>query len=102
MAFSFSTILKLLSRRRSPWKYHGVADELSGLARRQAWGEMSRLITDEILETFAVVAPLPRLGATLRSRYDGLADRLTLYVPFTLAAGEDLWSQTLAGFRDAA
>ena len=79
-----------------------VADELSGLARRQAWGEMSRLITDEILETFAVVAPLPRLGATLRSRYDGLADRLTLYVPFSLAVGDDLWSQTLAGFRDAA
>ncbi len=78
-----------------------VAETLSGLARRQAWDEMTEQITDEILETFAVVAPRDRLGAALRSRYEGLADRLTLYLPFTLSDREGLWAQTLAGFRDA-
>jgi probable F420-dependent oxidoreductase len=79
-----------------------VADRLSGLARRQAWGEMTELITDEILETFAVVAPRHRLGAALRARYDGLADRLTLYIPFALSDRDGMWAETLAGFRNAA
>lgn len=78
-----------------------VAETLSELARRQAWDEMTEQITDEILETFAVVAPRERLGAALRSRYKGLADRLTLYLPYRLSDRQDLWAQTIAGFRAA-
>jgi probable F420-dependent oxidoreductase len=78
-----------------------VADRLSELARRQAWDEMTKQISDEILETFAVVAPRDRLGASLRSRYRGLADRLTLYLPFSFPDRDGLWAETLAGFRSA-
>lgn len=78
-----------------------VADQLSGLARRQAWGEMTDLINDEILETFAVVAPRERLGAALRLRYQGLADRLTVYTPFNLSDRDGMWAETLAGFRNS-
>jgi probable F420-dependent oxidoreductase len=78
-----------------------VADTLSALARRQAWDDMAGRITDEILETYAVVTPREQLGAALRSRYEGIADRLTLYLPFNLSDGDGLWAQTLAGFRDA-
>jgi len=77
-----------------------VADRLSGLARRQAWDDMTDLITEEILETFAVVAPRDRLGEVLRSRYQGLADRLTPYVPFSLSDRNSLWAETLVGFRN--
>src|SRR3990172_9362133 len=76
-----------------------VADRLSGLARRQAWEEMTGLITDDILETFAVVAPRDRLGAALRSRYQGLADRVTLYAPFQLNNRDGSWAEILGGFR---
>jgi probable F420-dependent oxidoreductase len=99
IAFSAST-----PSYRPVMALHGwgeMAETLSGLARRQAWDEMTALITDEILETFAVVAPRERLGAALRSRYEGLADRLTLYLPFSLSDGEGLWAETLAGFREA-
>jgi probable F420-dependent oxidoreductase len=78
-----------------------VADQLSGLARRQAWDEMTDLISDEILETFAVVAPRDRLGPALRSRYQGLADRLTLYRPFSFPDRDGLWAETVDGFRKA-
>lgn len=78
-----------------------VADRLSGLARRQAWGEMTEQISDEILDTFAVIAPRERLGAALRSRYRDLADRLTLYLPFRSADGDGLWAEILDGFRSA-
>jgi probable F420-dependent oxidoreductase len=78
-----------------------VADRLSGLARRQAWDEMAGLINDEILETFAVVAPSDRLGPALRSRYAGLADRVTLYAPFDLSDRAGFWAEVLAGFRES-
>ncbi len=48
--------------------HHGwgeVADRLRDLARRAAWGEMPELITDEMLSTFAVVAPEADLAAAL-------------------------------------
>jgi probable F420-dependent oxidoreductase len=73
-----------------------VADRLSGLARRGAWTEMAAQIDDEMLRTFAVVADPGDLAAALRERYHGLADRLTLYLPFR--PGErDLFWQNLAG-----
>lgn len=58
-----------------------AADELSSLARRQAWKAMAALVNDEMLETFAVVAPRERLPEALIGRYSGMADRLMLYQP---------------------
>jgi hypothetical protein len=42
---------------------------------------MAALITDEMLETFAVQAPLEGLAAALTGRYAGLLDRLAPYLP---------------------
>jgi probable F420-dependent oxidoreductase len=74
--------------------FHGwgeTADRLRELARGAAWSEMPALITDEMLETFAVVASGEELGASLRSRYRGLADRLTLYLPFSPGERDEFW-----------
>lgn len=73
-----------------------TADRLSALARRGEWAQMAGLIDDEMLRTFAVVAPPEQLGSALRERYHGLADWLTLYLPFR--PGErDLFWKNLAG-----
>jgi probable F420-dependent oxidoreductase len=68
-----------------------AAERLSGLARQGAWTEMGAQITDEMLETFAVVAPSGELGRALARRYTGLADRLTLYLPFRLGERDAFW-----------
>jgi len=74
--------------------HHGwgeIADRLRDLARRAAWGEMPELITDEMLSTFAVVAPEADLAAALLERYRGLADRLSLYLPYTPGSRDAFW-----------
>ncbi len=59
-----------------------VGERLSRLAARGAWDAMPRLISDEMLATYAVEADWDALGAALRARYQGLLDQIALYLPF--------------------
>jgi probable F420-dependent oxidoreductase len=78
-----------------------VADQLRALARGGEWGEMGGLVTDEMLHTFAVVASEDELAATLRRRYAGLADRLSLYLPFTPGERDGFWRNLATELQDA-
>lgn len=71
--------------------WEAIGEELSRLATRQRWGELPSLVTDEMLQTFAVEAPPHRLGHALRERYAGLLDRVMLYIPFVPGQYDDLW-----------
>ena len=79
-----------------------LADQLRALARRGAWSEMPDLISDEMLHTFAVVAPQQELAEALKSRYQGLADRLTLYRAFTTDPGDPFWGPLVPQVRGIA
>lgn len=73
---------------------HGLehaAEELSVLASRAKWAEMPDIISDEMLEFFAVIAEPDGLPAALKDRYLGIADRLTLYKPFLPGDVPDFW-----------
>lgn len=59
-----------------------AAEDLSALAARGKWAEMPGIITDDMLEFFATIAPAGKLPAALKERYAGVADRLSLYKPF--------------------
>ncbi len=75
-------------------KEHGweeVGEKLSVLASKQQWMEMSALITYEMLSYFATEAAPEDLAEALKERYQGLADRLTIYIPFTLGEHDALW-----------
>jgi probable F420-dependent oxidoreductase len=83
---------------RAVMALHGwqeVAENLSSLAGRGAWGEMPALISDEMLQTFALVVPTGELSPALAERYQGLADRLALYIPFTPGERDDFWQELL-------
>lgn len=70
---------------QSVLELHGWQDlrpQLNALLRRNRWGEMHQLISDEMLEQFAVVAPPDELPYKLRERYQGLLDRAGYYFPF--------------------
>ncbi|HET6480529.1 MAG TPA: TIGR03617 family F420-dependent LLM class oxidoreductase [Actinoplanes sp.] len=56
-----------------------LADQLNSLSRRRAWAEMTALISDEVLETFAVTGDV---AAGLRERFGGMVDRISLYPPY--------------------
>jgi len=78
-----------------------VADELGRLSRRKAWEQMTPLISDAMLDEFAVVAEPAGVPAGLRRRYAGLVDRLTLYLPFSPGVQDDFWQQVASELRSA-
>ena len=83
--------------------FHGwgeTADRLREFARTAAWAEMPSLITDEMLQTFAVTASPDELGVALRARYGGLADRLTLYLPFSPGDRDAFWSRLATNLHE--
>lgn len=74
--------------------YHGwdsQAEQLSELAARGRWAEMPTLVSDEMLETFAVTGGDAELPARIVERYRTLADRLSLYMPFIPGERDSLW-----------
>ena len=68
-----------------------VGEQLSGLAREKKWDEMPVLITDEMLSAFAVEAAPDEVGAALKERYEGLIDRVALYLPFVPGEKDKFW-----------
>ena len=76
----------------------GVAEKLSAHAARGEWAEMPALITDEILNEFCLITDEGRLPEELKKRYEGLADRLTLYAPF-VPEEKSRWGRLAAHFH---
>jgi probable F420-dependent oxidoreductase len=87
---------------RSVLALHGwesVSEQLGQLARGGQWSEIERLITDEMLDTFAVTGRWAELPAIIRARYGDLLDRVGYYLPFEPGANDAGWSATIAGFK---
>ena len=77
---------------------HGWEDtgqELGRLARDKKWDEMPGLITDEMLRAFAVEAAPEEVGPALKERYEGLIDRVALYVPFVPGERDEFWQAAI-------
>jgi probable F420-dependent oxidoreductase len=75
-------------------EHHGwatVADSLAGHARHGRWEEMAPLVTDEMLEAFAVIAPRAELRGALERRAGGIIDRAAPYQAF----GASVWEALL-------
>jgi probable F420-dependent oxidoreductase len=65
--------------------HHGWGDlheEAHALTKQGRWSELGDLVDDEILATFAVLGELDAVGEAMRSRFDGLADRVILSIPY--------------------
>ena len=75
--------------------WDGLAEQLSQMARRGEWMDMAAKITDEMLETFAVVAGPEDLGSALVARYDGLAHRIIPYTPYQPRVNEIFWERLI-------
>ncbi len=75
-----------------------VAEKLSAHAARGEWMEMPMLITDEILSEFCLVTDEEKLVDELKKRYDGIADRLTLYTPFVSGEKDKWWKELTEKF----
>lgn len=68
-----------------------VAEKLSMHAAKGEWMEMPMLITDEMLNEFCLVTDENKLADELKKRYNGIADRLTIYTPFVPGEKDEWW-----------
>lgn len=84
---------------RKVMEMHGwgdVCDRLHTLSTRGEWLRMREEIGEDVLKEFVVEGSWEEMGGLLRSRYDGLVDRVRLYLPFN---GDENWKKLVRGFR---
>ncbi|HEX9374321.1 MAG TPA: LLM class F420-dependent oxidoreductase [Roseiflexaceae bacterium] len=82
--------------------WQDIGEQLSRLAAMKRWSQMSALITDEMLEVFAVQAPLDRIGQAIRARYEGVLDRVFGYLPYVPGELDDAWRAIAAAVQSGA
>jgi probable F420-dependent oxidoreductase len=81
---------------------HGWGDlqeELNRLSKEGRWAEMGDLIDDDMLATFAVVAPLDEVAGALRERWGDVLDRLSFYAPYDTDSAQ--WDEVIADLKAA-
>ncbi|MFF5007813.1 LLM class F420-dependent oxidoreductase [Streptomyces phaeochromogenes] len=80
---------------RGVLELHGwgeLGDELNALSksdRDDKWEAMGRLVDDDVLHTFAVVAEPQHVAAEIRRRYGSLVDRVSFYTAYEIDA--EVW-----------
>lgn len=76
-----------------------LQDDLNRLSKEGRWAEMGELIDDEILEEFAVVAPLDEVAAGLKARWGDVMGRLSFYTPYETDDAQ--WDAVIAELKAA-
>jgi probable F420-dependent oxidoreductase len=75
-----------------------VREKLSRLAIRKRWDEMGALISDEMVDEFAIICSWSELPGKIREKYEGLLDRVTLYTLFSPTEDQERWANICAAF----
>jgi hypothetical protein len=81
---------------------HGWGDlqeELNRLSKEGRWAEMGDLIDDDMLVTFAVVAPIDRVAGALKERWGDVLDRLSFYAPYDTDRAQ--WDEVITDLKAA-
>lgn len=89
---------------RKVLEHHGwgeIGEQLSAMAAKQKWGDMPSLIDDTILETVATIAEPDELADALKARFDGIADRITIYMPFEPGERDEFWQILCKGYQNS-
>jgi probable F420-dependent oxidoreductase len=59
-----------------------LGDKLNKLSRQGAWTEMGELISDDVLDAFAISGDAGGVAAGLRARFGDTISRMSLYTPY--------------------
>ena len=81
---------------------HGWGDlhsELNTLSKRGEWVAMAGLISDDIVDAFAIVGPPEEIPAKLLGRYGDMVTRISFYAPYRMDHARV--QQMLAGFKSS-
>jgi probable F420-dependent oxidoreductase len=59
-----------------------LQDDLNRMSKEGRWAEMGDLIDEDMLGTFAIVAPLDEVAAALAERWGDVLHRISFYAPY--------------------
>ena len=79
---------------------HGWGDlqpKLQALTRSGDWAGMAALISDEVLDAVAIVAPPDEVAGAIEERYGTLLDRVALNAPYSV--DPDMWAEIIADLQ---
>ena len=76
-----------------------LQDELNRMSKEGKWVEMGDLITDDILNTFAVVAEPEGIAPELTKRYGDVVSRISFYAPY--ASDPARWATVMGQLHNA-
>ena len=87
---------------RAVFQTHGwedAAEQLSVLGRAQRWEEMERHVTDEMVDTIAVVGTYDEIAEKVWRRYEGLCTRVEFGIPVRGPEDRDRLAEMVAGIQ---
>jgi probable F420-dependent oxidoreductase len=76
-----------------------IADRLNQLAAQGNWASMGDLISDEMLEVYAVTGTYDNIAERVQERFTGLLDRVTFYLPYRAAFDDAAWRSLCKQFN---
>lgn len=76
-----------------------VSARLNHKAAQGDWGGMGKEITDEMLDTYAVVGTYDDIADKVMRRYDGLLDRVGFYIPYRAGLDDAEWRKLTRRFN---
>ncbi|HET9078697.1 MAG TPA: hypothetical protein VFN68_17310, partial [Acidimicrobiales bacterium] len=71
--------------------------ELNALSKQGEWDQMGRLITDDVLDAFAVRGTPEEIPGLLQRRFGDMVDRISFYMPYR---DHGFGPRILAGLQD--
>ena len=71
----------------------GLQTELNALSKQGQWDKMGELVSDDVLEAFAVVGTPDEIVPKFKARFGGVVDRTTLAVTGAKAGTKELIAQ---------
>jgi probable F420-dependent oxidoreductase len=81
---------------------HGWGDtcyKLNEKAAKGDWTGMASLITDDMLEVYAVEGTYDEIPALLKKKYEGVIDRMGFYTPVRPGSDDTTWRRVIAACR---
>jgi probable F420-dependent oxidoreductase len=76
-----------------------TAYRLNELAGKGDWASMPKLITDEMLDVYAVTGTYDNIAEKIQERFDGLLDRVAFYVPYKAELDDSTWTRLCRQFN---
>jgi probable F420-dependent oxidoreductase len=85
---------------RAVLDHHGwgdLQDDLNRLSKEGKWQEMSTLIDDDMLNTFAVVGEPEKIAPELSKRYGDVISRMSFYAPYK--SDPERWHKVMGALK---